>query len=95
MYRQYYKRFSNNSISTRIENIMLSKQVENVLNLSHELINVVEKIQDETIELNEQIHMVRDIESLPMEYRYNYDVKERLSSVTDDEDNQTSNNENG
>ena len=90
-YRQYVIRTKYDSIGNRLENIMLSQKVEEVLNLSQELNNLVQKIQNESIELSEQIHLVRDIESLPRSIENNNDAKDDISSLFTLEDNDSNN----
>jgi hypothetical protein len=65
---RFYERTKNDSVGRKIENIMLSKNVEEMLVLCQELNNVIEKIETESVELYDQIYRVRDIESLPEDY---------------------------
>lgn len=84
---RYYKRTRNDSVGRKIENIMLSKNVEEMLILSQELNNLIEKIQTESIELYDQIYRVRDIETIPENYVSTNGIKEDNSSIRDvDED---------
>ena len=61
---QYFEKTKNNSVGRRIENVLLSKNVEAVLGLSQELNELIEKLRFESDELYDAIYRVRDIESM-------------------------------
>lgn len=65
--RYYYEKSKNYALGKTIEGIMISRNVEEILNLSQDLASVIEKIRYESDSLLEQIKKARDIEAIPFE----------------------------
>ena len=64
--RYYYEKTKNYSIGKTIQGAMISDSVNHLIELHNELSSSLSKIQEESMNLNEQIMRSGDIESIPL-----------------------------
>ena len=62
--RYYYEKTKNYSIGKTIQGVMISDSVDQLIELHSELSTLLSKLNDESMNLNEQIKRSGDIESI-------------------------------